>query len=111
MSAIRFSSSIGLTDFSFSILNRRSETRSRTSRPELAVPQQQQNVIGVVDLLLTPPVVAVVPSPDVLTVEFVELRSEHSVDTFFRVTADRGVTRIVADVLKVDESQNRLTFE
>ena len=61
---------------------------------ELARVEQQQDVERVVDLLLAPPAVAVVPVPDLVPVQAAELRREHGVEVDLRVAADGRVARI-----------------
>ena len=62
-------------------------------RLELALAEQQEDVEGVVDLLLAPPAIAVVPMADPVPVEARKLRPEHGVQIPFRVPADGGVRR------------------
>ena len=70
-------------------------------RLEPARPEQQEDVEGVVDLLLTEPAIAVVPMAYPVTVEARELRREHGVQVPFRVAADGGVRRVQGDVDEV----------
>ena len=71
--------------------------------PELAVAEQQQDVEGVVDLLLAPPAVAVVPLADGVAVEPRQLGREHRIQVRLRIAANGGVARVQGEVLKVVE--------
>ena len=73
-------------------------------RPELAAPEQEQDVEGVVDLLLPEPAISVVPAADLPAVQPRELRREHRVEVPFRVAADRGVRRVQGEVDEVVEA-------
>lgn len=72
--------------------------------PELIAVEQQQYVIGVVDPLSAPPVMAVEPSPDFLPVESVKLLSEYVIYIIVWAATDRGVVWIEVDVPQVVET-------
>ena len=71
---------------------------------ELAGVEQQQDVEGVVNLLVPPPGIAVVPAAYLFPVESGQFGGEHGVQVGFRVAADRGVARVQGDVLQVVET-------
>ena len=70
-------------------------------RPELPLPEQQQDVERIVDPFRPPPAVAVVPMPDRIPVEALELGREHRVEIAVRIAADGGVGRTEGDVPQI----------
>ena len=77
------------------------ETRRRRFEPvrlERAAAEQHENAEGVVDLLRSQPVVAVVPGPDQIPVQARQFRREDRVDVRLGIAADRRVAGVQGDV-------------
>ena len=72
---------------------------------EVAGFEKQQQVVRVVELLVTKPVVAVVPLSDPLPVEPPQFRGEHGFQIGIGITADAGVLGVEADVAQVVETR------
>lgn len=74
---------------------------SNPVRPEPAGVEKQQNIEGVIDLLLTEPAIAVVPTANFIAVQTRKFCSEHGIEVTIRIAADGGVARIQGNVFQI----------
>ena len=76
-------------------------------RFELAAAEQQQDVVGVVELFFAAPMVAVVPVADLVPVEAIEFGCEHGVKVPVGIAADRGEGGVQADVFQIVQAREQ----
>lgn len=74
---------------------------SNPVHPEPAGVEKQQNIEGGIDLLLTEPAIAAVPTANFIAVQTRKFCSEHGIEVTIRIAADGGAARIQGNVFQI----------